>query len=242
MNSNPTVVLGGLSSPYCSNDATVTMTGLPVGGSFSGDGVSGNIFDPSDGAITSPSSIYYTYTNGTTSCSNSDTQIVVVNSAPIANAGPDKYVAIFTATTLSGSASGSGTLTYSWAPSNKIASGGSTLTPTTVTNLFPYPRNFILTVSDNNSCSSTDNVDVLLSTGWFITVSVTGTPSIICAGDSVHLESSVTGGDAANVYAWTSIPAGLHQVHTMYGYIQHNRLGISCMFQMGQSTMRIVYI
>lgn len=38
--------LSGLDSVYCADDAAVTMTGTPVGGTFSGSGVTGDQFDP----------------------------------------------------------------------------------------------------------------------------------------------------------------------------------------------------
>ena len=38
--------LSGLDSVYCADDAAVTMTGTPLGGTFSGSGVTGDQFDP----------------------------------------------------------------------------------------------------------------------------------------------------------------------------------------------------
>ncbi len=209
VNSNPTVTLSGLLNTYCSNDAIVTLVGSPVGGSFSGAGVSGNTFDPSSGAITSPTSVYYSYTDGSTSCSNVDTQNVVVNPVPTANAGADKYISTFSSTTLNGSASGgTGSYAYSWSPTNKIASGSTTLTPTT-TNLFSTQA-YDFTVTDANNCSGTDQVKVFVNIPFPVLniTSVTATPNVVCFGDSTHLEATVIGVDGTTTFSWTSNPAG----------------------------------
>ena len=56
--------------------------GSPVGGTFSGVGVTGNLFDPSVGTQT----VTYTYTNGD-GCTNSATSVIVVNPLPTVSAG-----------------------------------------------------------------------------------------------------------------------------------------------------------
>ena len=79
----PTVSFSGLASSYCTTSSQVTLSGSPVGGSFSGPGISGNIFDPA-AAGTGTHSISYSYTDGN-GCSNSTTQQVTVNAvcAPV---------------------------------------------------------------------------------------------------------------------------------------------------------------
>ncbi len=67
----------GLATTYCSTDASVTLTGTPSGGTFSGPGISGNNFDPA-AAGAGVHTITYTYSDGT--CSNSASQQVTVNS------------------------------------------------------------------------------------------------------------------------------------------------------------------
>ncbi len=79
----PTVSFSGLASSYCTTSSQVTLSGSPVGGSFSGPGITGNIFDPA-AAGTGTHSITYSYTDGN-GCSNSTTQQVTVNAvcAPV---------------------------------------------------------------------------------------------------------------------------------------------------------------
>lgn len=77
----PTVTLSGLASNYNQNDPTVTMTGSPAGGTYSGPGVSGNGFDP---AAAGPGvhSIVYSYTDGQ-GCTGTDTVSVTVGTVNI---------------------------------------------------------------------------------------------------------------------------------------------------------------
>lgn len=74
----------GLVLPFtqkCLNDAPVTLTfGSPAGGVYSGDGVTGNQFDPAAAGL-GIASINYTYTNSN-GCSNTATSLVTVNSLP----------------------------------------------------------------------------------------------------------------------------------------------------------------
>lgn len=76
----PVVTIGALTA-LCANDAAITLSGgLPVGGSYSGTGVSGNQFDPAvAGAGTH--AITYSYTDGV-GCSNSASAAIVVYAAP----------------------------------------------------------------------------------------------------------------------------------------------------------------
>ena len=77
VNNLPVVSLGALVSPMCVNSPSVTLTGSPAGGVYSGSGVSGNVFDPSAsgaGTIT----VNYLYTDAN-SCSASASQTVEVS-------------------------------------------------------------------------------------------------------------------------------------------------------------------
>ena len=82
VNDLPTVSFSGLNSPICIDAAPLTLTPAPTGGTFSGNGITGNLFDPAvAGAATH--SIVYTYTDTATGCTNADTQAIVVNPLPI---------------------------------------------------------------------------------------------------------------------------------------------------------------
>jgi hypothetical protein len=77
INTIPTVTGTAASTTVCLNDAAVALTGTPVGGAWSGPGVSGSLFTPltaGNGAQT----ITYTYSD-VNNCSNTATVVITVN-------------------------------------------------------------------------------------------------------------------------------------------------------------------
>src|SRR5690554_4374209 len=68
-----------LASQYCEDDPIITLVPTTSGGTFSGDGVTGNTFDPSDANIGS-NTITYSITSG--GCSGTSSQNVDVNEMP----------------------------------------------------------------------------------------------------------------------------------------------------------------
>ena len=61
VNALPNVSFTGLNANYCINASAVTLSGTPTGGTFSGNGISGNIFTPSVAGL-GTHSITYTVT------------------------------------------------------------------------------------------------------------------------------------------------------------------------------------
>lgn len=179
VNALPNLSVSGLSASYCTSDPSVSLTGSPSGGQFSGSGVSGNSFNPaSAGAGTH--TITYNYTDGN-GCSNSTTLTTTVNTAPVANAGTNVSICQGASTTLNASG-GTG---YSW--NQGLGSGAThTVSPTTTTT-------YTVTVTDGNSCSSTDQVTVTVIPPP--TVSFSGLSQSYCTNaQSVNLSGSPSGG------------------------------------------------
>jgi hypothetical protein len=73
----PTVTGNASSTTVCLDDAAVTLTGTPAGGTWSGTGVTGSSFSPMT-AGTGTWTATYNYTDGN-SCSNSATAVITVN-------------------------------------------------------------------------------------------------------------------------------------------------------------------
>lgn len=82
VNPLPTVSIDPVNS-MCPEDAPITVTGNPAGGTFSGTGITGTSFDPGV-AGSGTHTITYDYTDGN-GCSNSTTENVIVNATPSIN-------------------------------------------------------------------------------------------------------------------------------------------------------------
>jgi hypothetical protein len=89
MNILPTLVISASKKLYCQTDASGILTGNPVGGVWSGVGVSGNTFNPTVAGLGSFYAVYtFTATNG---CTNKDSLLMTVSTclgieeAPSAN-------------------------------------------------------------------------------------------------------------------------------------------------------------
>ena len=83
----PTNLTFGQYPDLCNNGSSITLSlGLPIGGAYSGVGVTGANFSPTQGVIGSNSlTYYYTSPNG---CSDSVTGVIIVNEAPTISFDP----------------------------------------------------------------------------------------------------------------------------------------------------------
>jgi gliding motility-associated-like protein len=137
----PTVDAGTYAS-VCEDASLTTLAGSPVGGTFSGTGVAGNSFSPSQGTQT----ITYTYTdiNG---CTNTDNQQITIFNLPVVNAGNDLTICEGQSVTLSGS----GASNYNW--TNGVLNNQG-FTPGLGTSVYT------ITGTDANGCVGTDDITV----------------------------------------------------------------------------------
>ena len=86
VNPLPVVSFTGLMQSCCVDAAPATLAGTPAGGTFSGPGISGNVFNPAT-AGAGTHTITYTYTDGN-GCTNSSSQSVVVHPLPVLTVAP----------------------------------------------------------------------------------------------------------------------------------------------------------
>lgn len=87
--SAPTVN-AGIDQSFCSNGAPYSIVqGSPAGGTWSGNGVTGSIFDPTSTSIGSQT---LTYTVTQNECTSSATVDFTVNSTPVPSAGADRIL------------------------------------------------------------------------------------------------------------------------------------------------------
>ncbi|MBL7884982.1 MAG: DUF839 domain-containing protein, partial [Bacteroidia bacterium] len=82
INPLPNVGISGLNTNYMSSDAAVSIVGTPSGGTFSGQGVNGSVFDPMIAGVGGPYTISYTYTD-VNGCSNTASTDVNVSLATL---------------------------------------------------------------------------------------------------------------------------------------------------------------
>jgi hypothetical protein len=76
VNTNPVVNFTGLATEYCINDSAVVLSGTPVGGTFTGNGITGSAFSPA--GLVGNHTINYTYTDGN-GCSAISSQSTLVH-------------------------------------------------------------------------------------------------------------------------------------------------------------------
>ncbi len=87
----PSVSFSGLNTSYLVSDGTASLTGSPIGGIFSGNGISGNSFDPSNAGL-GTHSITYSYTDGNSCTSSITNNVNVINAASTSNASSDLVI------------------------------------------------------------------------------------------------------------------------------------------------------
>lgn len=165
--------IAGLNSHYCVNTQSVTMTGIPAGGVFTGPGVTGNVFQPSQVGI-GTWCVKYTYTNPTTGCVDDTTICVTVDSLPVVSVSgfSSTYCRYDAPVTIIGNPAG-GTFTGP-------GMSGSQFNPATANvgaNVITY------TYSDGNGCFA--------STQFTITVQAAPTLSIAANDDSACANQTV---------------------------------------------------
>ena len=214
INDLPTVSFSGLNPEYCISASPVTLTGLPVAGTFSGSGISGNTFDPATAGVGSHV-ITYSYTDGN-SCSNTTTQTVVVNTLPtvaISNL-QSAYCVSVTNVPLTGIPAGG---TFSG-----IGVSGNTFDPSTAGQ---GSHTITYTYSDGNGCSN--SVTQTVAVNPLPSLSITGlAPSYCIDAAAVNIGGLPVGGtlSGAGISGNTFTPAlaGAGTFNITYSYADGN--------------------
>lgn len=152
VNQPPSTNFSGLTNNYCSNASTVNMIGIPAGGIFTGNGVSGNSFSPNIAGVGSHT-ITYSYTDGN-GCSNTKVQAVNVNAIPSVNFSGlvSNYCANSTPVYLTGT------------PTGGVFSGNGILgNILNQTNAGTGTHPIIYNYTDGNGCSNSDTQYVIIN-------------------------------------------------------------------------------
>ena len=183
------VVDAGSYGPVCIDGADITLVGSPVGGVWSGTGVTGNTFDPSVGTQT----LTYTYTN-TNDCTNTDDTIIEIYESPTADITSPVNVLCYGEATGSATAlaaGGTAPYTYSWDNGQ---------TEATATGL--VAGDYIVTVTDNNGCTTTATATIEQPVAA-LSVSITSEIDVLCYGEATGSATALAaGGTAPYTYSW----------------------------------------
>ncbi|MEQ1678584.1 MAG: T9SS type B sorting domain-containing protein, partial [Chitinophagaceae bacterium] len=167
------VVNAGTYPAVCINGSAITLSGTPAGGTFSGPGVTGNLFNPTV-AGSGNHIVTYSYTNSN-GCSNTATVTITVNPLPVVNAGT--YPAI---------CRNGGSITLSGTPA-----GGSFSGPGVTGNIFnPVTAGagiHTITYSAGVGCSNTATTTITVNAEPTLIIT---NPAGVCAGSTVDLTST----------------------------------------------------
>lgn len=218
VNPLPAVSFSGLLTSYPANAASATLTGSPAGGTFSGPGISGNIFSPSTAGVGGPYTISYSYTNAN-GCTKTSTQQTTIIASCAVPARPGAISTLGgTAKVCSGDvktyliANVPGATNYTWtAPPGGIVTSGQGTTAVTITYNNGFTTGDSLRVTAGNACGTSQaralkiNRNGAAATPGIITGLTTG----VCNSNSIPYSVIAVAG--VN-YTWTWSTAGANIV------------------------------
>ncbi len=134
----------------CFEATSITIIGDPPGGTFTGDGIAGDQFDPSLAGSTGIYDVTYTYTDAN-GCTNAVTDYINVIQNNV-DAGLDVYIPEYTTTALYAS----GGVLFSWEPPDSISCSDC---PDPIVDVLSTTT-FTVTSWDINGCVASDDVIV----------------------------------------------------------------------------------
>ncbi|MBL0308148.1 MAG: hypothetical protein IPP77_00140 [Bacteroidetes bacterium] len=190
INTSPVASISGLNTNYCANAPNVTLTGSPLGGTFSGPCVTGNIFQPACVGAGNTACIKYSYTDPATGCADDTTICIMIDLIPVAAiAGGDKpggYCksesdVTLTGTPVGGTFSGTGvSSTGLFTPANAVVGN----------NVITY------TFTSQGGCVSSAQITIPVKATPTLTISATA--DSVCAGQLVTI-SAIYSLDVTNI-------------------------------------------
>lgn len=185
----------------CADAEIKTLTATPAGGTYTGDGVTGNQFDPS---ATTTGSHEITYTIENQGCTNSATAVALVNPTVTVSAvsSPKKIQQGQTATIQTTISPASSDYAITWTKNASLLADPTSANPTTVA--LTKPTYYTINVENTKTgCSASANVLVDV----YAPVEVELNLEPVCAGKDVTIEAQRTGGTGPFTYSWTLSPA-----------------------------------
>ncbi|MFT6742715.1 MAG: hypothetical protein ACJAVF_004236, partial [Paraglaciecola sp.] len=184
----------------CTNGATITLSGMPANGTFSGFGINGNQFNPMQVNV-GTYDLTYTFTDAN-GCSNTAMQNIEVFDIPVIS--PVSNSPVCDGGNLVLTEVGGEAMNWTWStPSGTILNGQNVMV-SPFTNL--EAGIYQLTISDENTCTNTSMITAELNPP--IIVNITPSSVMLCIGSSVEITAAATGGTGDLTYSWVS-PSGM---------------------------------
>lgn len=160
-NQNPVVTVSPVAA-LCTNGTAVNLTGNPVGGAFSGTGITGSSFNPSIGAGSYPVTYNYTDAHG---CSGTASISVVVNTAPTVTLAALSNICVnYNPLTLTGGAPAGGVYSGTGITSGTFSPATAGIGTHVVTYTFQNASGCSATATKNivvDACLGVENIDAL---------------------------------------------------------------------------------
>jgi hypothetical protein len=184
VNSNPSVSIAVVQA-LCSNASPINLVGSPSGGSFSGNGVSGNNFNPA--GLSGDISITYNFTS-LQGCSGSASQNVTVNAAPVAQILSPQGTVICNGNPVALNVQTQTGVQFEWLRNNVVVSAlatGNTSYNATQAGVYT-----VRAVGSGNC--ETLSASVTITTGSNPTASLSASANSICPGSSTLISLSAT--------------------------------------------------
>ena len=202
----PTVTFASL-NPVCITSSPFPLTGgFPIGGTYSGAGVTAGLFNPST-AGAGLHTITYTYTDNN-NCTNSAQSVIIVNPIPVVTVIPgNTQICSGTQTNISFQSNIAGS-TFSWtaSASSPNITGYSNGTDTVINQILINSGNTIdsVTYVETPHANGCDGNPVAFSIKVFPVPGVIANPSapVICSGQTTYIQlTSVISG---TTFTWTA--------------------------------------
>lgn len=150
---DPSVADAGLDLEMCFSNTQTQLSGLPLGGTWSGSGIAGNgNYTPNN-----PGTYEMVYSFGGGNCLTRDTMELIVHALPVIDAGPDfEFCESDFAVNLIASPIGG-----TWSGNGIVNAAFGTLDPGAVT-VQEINQDVVYSFTDLNSCTNTDTIQVMV--------------------------------------------------------------------------------
>ncbi|MCX6269791.1 MAG: gliding motility-associated C-terminal domain-containing protein [Bacteroidetes bacterium] len=208
VNELPLLTYTGSFPDLCVNSASLLInTALPEGGTYSGTGVTGDIFDP---AMAGPGvhTITYTFTDGN-QCTNAITHSVTVYDLPAATASVSPgELCEGNSITFTGFATGGSNTGYTYQWSGPAGFSSALPSPVILSALPVNSGTYSLQVKDSHNCSLANTVSVTVQVNELPVAGIVSSPVNACLGSNISISGTATGGSGSGYQFTWSGPAG----------------------------------